>query len=132
MTFSSRIYSRLLLFYPEDLRRTYGEEMALVFADELRDADFQGAFRIWRNALTEFVQLALPAFLSRPALRVPIIGVAFSILSLSAELLLHAATHQPPRFVVATLPSFAPVLLPCIVIWACRGRSVISLDLKER
>jgi hypothetical protein len=96
-------------------------------------ADLAGAIRTWRNALTEFLQLALPDFLSRPALRVPLIGVAFSILSLSTELVLHVITHKPPRFAVAaTLPSFIPMLLPCVVIWVCRGRSVISLDLKER
>jgi hypothetical protein len=133
MTLSSRIYSRLLLFYPEDLRRTYGDEMVLVFADELRDADLAGAIRTWRNALTEFVQLALPDSLSRPALRVPLIGVAFSILSLSMELALHVITHKPPRFALAaTFPSFVPMLLPCVVIWVCRGRAVITLKIEER
>jgi hypothetical protein len=133
MTVSTRIYSRLLLCYPEDLRRTYGEEMVLVFDDELRDADLAGAFRTWRNALTEFVQLALPDCLTRPALRVPLIGIAFSILSLSTEFLLHVISHKPPRFAAAaSIPSFAPVLLPFFIIWACRGRAVTSLDIKDR
>lgn len=133
MTLSTRIYSCLLLFYPDDLRRTYGEEMALVFADELRHADLAGAVRTWRNALTEFAQLALPDFMSRPALRVPLIGIAFSIFTFSAEFVVDGLAHVPPRFAVAaSLPSFAPVLLPCLIIWACRGRAVISLDLKER
>ena len=32
---SLRIYDRLLVLYPEDLRRDHGAEMALVFAEDL-------------------------------------------------------------------------------------------------
>jgi hypothetical protein len=103
--------------------------VTLVFADDLR---CRGPLRVWWNALREFLHVALPHTLSHPALRVPIIGVAVSILSLSAELVTHYITHLPPRFAIAaTFPSFAPVLLPCVVIWACRGRAVSSLDLKD-
>jgi len=127
---STVIYAWLLNFYPEDLRREYGEEMTLIFADELRA---RGHLRVWWNTLREFFRFAVPHTLSRPALRVPIIGVAFSILSLSAELVTHLLVHLPTRFAVAaTIPSFAPVLLPAVVIWACRGRAVISLGISDR
>ena len=57
---NSRIYGRLVELYPEDLRREYGDEMIFVFAEELRDANFARALRVWRNALSEFLRLALP------------------------------------------------------------------------
>jgi hypothetical protein len=124
---STLVYVWLLNFYPDDLRREYGEEMVLVFADDLRS---RGALRVWWNTLSELFRIALPHTLSLPAARVPLIGIAFAILSLSAEFVMTAVTHNTPRFTLAaTLPSFAPVLLPCLVIWACRGRAVISLDI---
>ena len=127
---STVVYVWLLSFYPDDLRREYGEEMVLVFADELRS---RGALRVWWNTLSELFRIALPHSLSLPAFRVPLIGIAFSIISLSAEFLMHVATHQPARFAIAaTFPSFIPMLLPCIVIWACRGRGVTSLNLTGR
>jgi hypothetical protein len=131
---SSRIYGRLLLFYPEELRRAYGEEMALVFADELREADFGGAARIWRNALTEFLQLALPAFVSRPAFRVPALAcavglVSLSAASLSAALEMRAAPIplQDVCFAISPLSNLPIIALMCM--WACRGRGVTSLHL---
>jgi hypothetical protein len=123
------IYAWLLTFYPEDLRREYGEEMTLVFADEIRS---RGKLRVWWSALREFLRFAVPHTLSRPALRVPIIGAAFFSHCFIAEFVMDRVTHMPPRFVfVAALPSFAPVLLPLVVIWACRGRAVISLGIAE-
>jgi hypothetical protein len=32
---SSRMYERLVFLYPEDLRREFGDEMALAFADDI-------------------------------------------------------------------------------------------------
>ena len=126
---STDIYAWLLTFYPEDLRREYGQEMVLVFADDLRS---RSAGRVWWNALSEFLRIALPHTLSQPALRVPLLSAAFSILSLSTELVMSAVAHTPPRFsIFATFPSFAPMLLPCVVIWACRGRGVISLGIAQ-
>jgi hypothetical protein len=130
---NTRIYGWMLALYPESLRREFGEEMALVFADELRDADFAGFLRIWRRALSEFFWIALPNCASSPAVRVPVIGFAFAIASLGSELLLHYAARLPMRFsFAATLPTFSTFLIPLVVMWACRGRRVISLDLKER
>lgn len=131
---SSRLYGRLLVLYPEDLRRDYGSEMALAFAEDLdaarRDAGIRGVTRVWRCALVEFLRFALPGCASSPAVRVPAISVAFSVLSMGIELLLRSATNAPMRFVAASmLPTFATVLTPMVVIWACRGRGVISLDL---
>ena len=84
---NTRIYGWMLSLYPEELRREFGEEMALVFADELRDADLAGRIRVWRRALREFFSIALPNCASRPAARVPAIGFAFAFASLGSELL---------------------------------------------
>ncbi len=79
----SRLYGRLLVLYPEDLRRDYGVEMALAFAEDLdtarRDAGLRGVIRVWRCALVEFMRFALPGCASSPAFRVPAISVAFSV-----------------------------------------------------
>jgi hypothetical protein len=89
VSLSSRIYSRLAALYPEDLRREYGDEIVLVFAEELRDGDLSRVIRVWRNALGEFFRFALPDCAARPAIRVPAIGMAFTVVSTSAELLMH-------------------------------------------
>jgi len=127
---STVLYAWLLTFYPEDLRREYGEEMTLIFADELRA---RGAFRVWWNAFSEFVRLALPHTLSRPTLRVPIIGGAFLASCFIGEIVMDRVAHIPPRFVLAAaIPSFAPVYLACVVTWVCRGRAIISLGIADR
>src|SRR5205807_1636717 len=55
LVLSSRLYRRMLILYPEDLRRDYGAEMALVFADDLaaarRERGMRGVVRVWRCAL---------------------------------------------------------------------------------
>jgi hypothetical protein len=127
---STVLYTWLLTFYPEDLRREYGQEMALVFADDLRS---RGPLRVWWNAFSEFVRLALPHTLSRPALRVPIIGAAFFLLCVATEVAMDGIFHMPPRFhVFAAIPSFAPVYLAGVVTWVCRGRAIISLRIADR
>jgi hypothetical protein len=131
---SSRIYDRLLALYPPDLRRDFGADMALVFADDLatarREAGTRGVIRVWRCALYEFLRYALPASASSSGVRVPIISVAFAFASLGTELFLHYTTNQPARFqITGLLASFAPMLIPLGVVWGCRGSAVISLDL---
>jgi hypothetical protein len=129
---SSRIYSRLLLFYPEELRRTYGEEMTLVFADELRDADLGGAVRIWRNALAEFLLLALPVFVSKPAFRVHAIACAFAFASLSGALAMRTMPIPLQAVCAAILPTSNLPIIALVCMWACRGRGVTSLHLSLR
>jgi hypothetical protein len=120
----------MVALYPEDLRREYGDEMAFVFAEELRDADVAGVIRVWRNALGEFFRFALPECTANPAIRVPAIAIAFSIVSLTAEVTMHWATNSPARFViVATVSTFVPVMIPVAAMWACRGRALTSLHL---
>ena len=40
MTFSERVYRRLLHLYPREFREEYGQEMALLFRDRAADTKF--------------------------------------------------------------------------------------------
>jgi hypothetical protein len=65
---SRATYSGLLLFYPRDLRRRFGAEMAEVFEDSLREAvncrSTAGMLSIWRSTLWELVIVAAPSHLA--------------------------------------------------------------------
>ena len=135
------IYGRLLLLYPEDLRRDYGADMALVFAEDLdsarREAGMRGAIRVWRCALSEFLRFALPGYASRPAVRVPVISSALSIVMMSGVMTM-ALRHAPhaPRPLQAVcaallLPLFCTPLVSLVSVWACRGNAVMSLNLSQ-
>jgi hypothetical protein len=127
---SPRIYGWLVAFYPEDLRRDFGEEMVLVFAEELRDAGLPGALRVWRRALAEFVRLAPPGWAANPAVRVPAIMLAFCAFSIGVDLVLLHTRGARARFTfVALLPTFASVIIPLAVMWACRTRPLTKLHL---
>jgi hypothetical protein len=136
---SSRIYSRLLVLYPEDLRRSYGADMLLVFAEDLdaarRKAGTRGAVRVWRCALGELLRLGLPGCASSPAVRVAAISCALFIAMMGGVMTL-ALRHAPdaPTFFHAArfallLPLFSTPLISLVSVWACRGGDVISLDL---
>ena len=48
LQFSIWIYQKLLFLYPEDLRRDFGGEIVLAFADDLEET---GVIRVWWCAL---------------------------------------------------------------------------------
>jgi hypothetical protein len=127
---SARIYGWLVAFYPEDLRRDFGEEMVLVFAEELRDAGLAGTVRVWRRALVEFFRLAPPGWAANPAVRVPAIMLAFTVFSIGVDLTLLYARGERARFhFVALLPLLATLTVPLVVMWSCRGRALTRLRL---
>ena len=134
---SSRIYDRLLLLYPEDLTRQYGAEMALVFAENVAAAQRRegawGVVRVWRYALGEFVRLAAPGWRESHVVRVPAIWFALSLAIMSLEM-----AHSHSRCAMTPAQAMCCALfLPCMTtpffaaasIWACRGNRVISLGL---
>ena len=139
---SLRIYGRLLFLYPEDLRRDYGVEMALVFAEDLdtarREAGMGGVIRVWRCALSEFLRFALPGCASSPAVRVPAISLALFLAMMSPEMTAtfrrapDAVTFFEAVRVVLLLPLFSTPLVALLSVWACRGRGVILLDLSGK
>ena len=136
---SSRLYGRLLVFYPEDLRRDFGTEMALVFADDLaaarREAGLRGVLRVWRCALAEFLRFALPGHAASPAIRVPLIVFAISCLTMAGEFTI-AYVHEHPETrylgaagVLLFLPSMSAFFVSFASVWSCRGNTTISLGL---
>jgi hypothetical protein len=125
---SSLIYAFLLRFYPEDLRRRHGLEMMLVFAEDLAaarlDGGLPGALRVWRWTANEFLRLALPAWLSTPAVRVPAISLAmFAAMALS---MLPGGFGYGVRFFLI-LPLFSTPFLALLSFWACRRNRVDSV-----
>jgi hypothetical protein len=138
---SSRIYNRFLILYPEDLRRDYGPEMALVFADDLdaarREEGLRGVLRVWRCALGEFLRLALPVHAAHPAVRVPAISLAVFICATSAEMAMaYPQAPNLPMFFHAVgmalaLPFFVSPVISLFAVWSCRGEDAISLGLVD-
>jgi hypothetical protein len=138
---SSRVYCRLLVYYPEDLRRDYGYEMIQVFAEDLdcarRDAGLPGMLRIWRFAVGEFIRFALPGRLATPTFRVPAIASAVfvSIMAAQVSVLWRHAPGVPPFFhtlgVALTLPVLLTPGISLLAVWACRGRQPVSLHLTQ-
>ena len=138
---SSRLYGRLLVYYPEDLRRDYGAEMSLAFAEDLdcarRDSGWVGVFRVWRTAIAEFVRFALPGRLSTPAFRVPAIASAIFVATMAAQVsaLWRHAPGVPTFFHALGVALILPLLLTpgisLLAVWACRGRRPLSLQLSQ-
>jgi hypothetical protein len=134
---SSRLYRRLLVFYPEDLRRDFGAEMALVFAEDLsaarREDGWRGFLRVWGCALDEFVRLALPGCLASPVVRVPAVWFAVSSVIMSFEMLLalrHESVVKTPLhgvLVALLLPAMGSPLASLAAMWGCRGDDLTSL-----
>jgi hypothetical protein len=137
---SVRLYGRILLLYPDDLCRDYGAEMILAFRDDMesarRDAGVRGVLRVWRCTLSEVMRLAVPAHLASPAVLVPAMEFAFTLATISFEMML-ALRHAHPSasaFFHAIMPAF-PLLsfvTPVIAlgaVWICHGTETLSLGL---
>jgi hypothetical protein len=73
---SGAVYRWILLLYPPDVRRTFGDEMADTFAQQLADAweenRLASVIQVWWLALLELPAIALPRQLRRPALFIPV------------------------------------------------------------
>ena len=136
---SVRLYGRILLLYPDDLCRDYGAEMVLAFHDDVesahRNAGVRGVLRVWRCALSEILRLALPAHIASPAVLVPALLLAFTLGTISFEIIMALHAHSSvPTFFHAIMPAF-PLLsfvTPVIglgAVWICHGSETLSLGL---
>ena len=80
---SCRLYGWLLVLYPPALRGRFGEDMADVFEQQIRDAwkasRFSGVARVWSCAAEELIRIALPGRLSQGAIRVPVLSLIGSL-----------------------------------------------------
>ena len=76
---SSRAYAVLLVFYPNELRSRFADQMTDVFDQQLENAweesGFPGLARIWLYAIAELVFVALPAQLAQPIVIVPTLSL---------------------------------------------------------
>jgi hypothetical protein len=105
------LYQKLLLLYPHYLRRDFGAEMTLAFAD---DIEIMGAPRVWWCALREVLTVALPAQRSNRSVLVPALSFALCALIQSAEIWI--GSHQAHRVEYPPLPeAIFVVLLPSLL-----------------
>jgi hypothetical protein len=140
---SGRLYGRLLLLYPADLRREFGAEMALVFGEDLaaafREAGAAGVLRVWRNAVREVLRIALPPLMAKPIVAVPVFSFAVNFLWSSFEMLVasfgrpapHA--HAAPWYLMVLGFALMSLISAAISAAACIGRNrpvVTSLGLR--
>jgi hypothetical protein len=142
LRWSLRAYRRLLMLYPEDLRRDFGAEMLEAFEDDLSAEctahSIGGIIRVWRIALQETIQIGLPAWLQNPAVAVPAISTAMFIVTQSSlMLIIRRATRLNLRPVDATpvdtltLALFAALtaLTSFVAVYRWKRASLISLGL---
>jgi len=131
---SAWLYGKLLLLYPSDLRREFGSEMTLAFADDIAA---MGALRVWWCALRELLMVALPAQLSNRCVLVPALAFAFAAVTTSLELWLafHRVAHldgarlaDSIRLVVL-LPSVLNALTALVVTRVLAHYSITALQL---
>jgi hypothetical protein len=105
------LYQKLLLLYPQDLRRDFGAEMTLAFAEDIKS---MGNLRVWWCALRELLTVALPGQRSNPSVIVPALSFCLCALTQSAELWI--GSHQAARVAYPPLPeAISLVILPSLL-----------------
>jgi hypothetical protein len=138
---SAWIYEKLLLLYPEDLRRDFGGEMALAFADDIEAAwghgRVTGVILVWWCAVRELLTVALPGQSSNRCVLVPALSFALVASVQCAEL--WAALHQAARVdtylladsirLIVLLPSVASGFVGFVVTRVYARCSIIALRL---
>ena len=113
------IYQKLLLVYPEDLRRDFGEEMVLAFAEDLEqawgDARLAGVLQIWWYAIRELVTIGLPGQASNPYVLSPALAFLLAVFTESAFVC--AGIHQVRHIDSAVLADafWLVVLFPSLI-----------------
>jgi hypothetical protein len=126
------LYEKLLLLYPEDLRRDFGAEMALAFAD---DIEIMGALRVWWCALRELVTVALPGQRSNRSVVVPALSFALAAFTQSAELWIGMHQAHPVDYpladsiVIVVWPSLLNAFVAFVVTRVYANLSITVLRL---
>ena len=127
------LYQRLLLLYPQDLRREFGAEMTLAFGEDIQN---MGYLRVWSCAVRELLTVALPGQSSNRSVLVPAFSFGLCALIQSAELWL--GSHQagrveyPPLFdsvVLVIVPSLLNAFVAFVVTRFYARCSFITLRL---
>jgi len=98
---NSAVFRQLLVLYPRELRERFGDEMVLVFGEQIteawRAARVTGLVRIWLRAIWELATIAVPQRVFAPA----VFAGAVSLIAASAVFL-------------ALLRALAPVSVSCV------------------
>jgi len=132
---SLRAYRNLLVLYPEELRRDFGDEMLEAFEHDLSVEcgahSIKGAVRIWRITLREAIRIALPAWLQIPAIAVPALAAAVDIVSQSPLLIMAIRNHA---LLVDTLFAIAieaaiTFVTSLVAVYRWKRHGLVSLDL---
>ena len=131
---SLRAYERLLILYPEDLRRDFGADMLEAFADDLAAAPgIRGAFCLWRSTLREVLQIAVPAWCDIPGVVVPLLSAAI-FASAQSPLIILAARRQlltelPDALISVGIGSVISAIISFVAIYRWKRAGLITLCL---
>ena len=102
------LYRKLLLLYPQDLRREFGVEMTLAFAEDIRN---MGNLRVWWCAMRELLTVALPGQRSNRSVIVPALSFCLCAFIQTAEIWI--GSHRAQRV------EYPPLLEAiCLVIFS--------------
>jgi hypothetical protein len=103
---NSQAYNKLLIVFRRELRREFGMEMTLVFAEDLSDAwrkrGALGMIQVWWRAFAEVVSIALPDQCANSRVTVPVIAFGLSVAVRSA-VTGFAIRHAPATGLQGTL-----------------------------
>jgi hypothetical protein len=142
LRWSLSAYSRLIVLYPDDLRRDFGPELLEAFerdlTDDLSSHGVGGAIRVWRITLREMIRLGPPEWLHIPAVAVPLLAAAAAFVSESPLLILtirRQGIHNPtqgdvtPSYALAAIAIAAAVsaLTALVAVYQRKADRPISL-----
>jgi hypothetical protein len=115
---SSYIYSGILLLYPADLRRDFGDEMTDVFAQDLAEMwhsrGLFGVLNVWRCALWEVTSIAVTAQVATSAVIAPTISFFWVLCALGV---------WPSRGAAILWPSLGAAIISLTAVSSCRRTS---------
>jgi len=128
---SPRAYRSLLILYPEDLRRDFGQEMLEAFAQDLSaERSIGGIVRIWRITLRELIRIGFPAWLQIPAVFVPALSAATVVVSQSPLLIMSfrpGGATPLDALVAVTIEAAVAALTSFVAVHRWKRASLISL-----
>lgn len=146
LRWSLRAYRRLLILYPDDLRRDFGQEMLEAFAQDLSAEcaarGVKGATRVWRITLREAIRIGLPAWLQIPSVAVPALSAAAVVVSQSPLLIMTIGREAPLRFhpgdatpldalYALAIDAVVTALTSFVAVYPWKRASLISLDISR-
>jgi hypothetical protein len=122
---SSHIYSRILVLYPADLRREFGDEMTDVFAQDLAEMwhsrRLVGVLNVWRRALCELTSIAAPAGIATSTVIATTISFFWAVIVTSA-VIAPTISFFWAVWALGVWPGLAAAITSLIAVSSCRRR----------